>query len=299
MRKNKREAEAMSECVNGVALITEAFGHGIGSLLLAKAYGKKPVAFSEKLNKDEFEHDVEQIYNNLVFFAPNMSKATWEDREELLVNGWNVRYELLNGLITQEMWAKAAQTKLMPEVSEKLPQFIGLKQSGCRVLFIPQKLVSDGVCGISAAQQSVPLEVFEFLKKWRSYDKYVLGQHFHKENDKEKVEALAKSFAMYVPGMTEDREVFGIRGVPHKKYWHMYEQINLSIGIAGTHTWYLLACFPGVPQIILYNKKGVERWDLIEKAYQDAGYEVFCIGFDENTDWEEFSKEVEKLYNQF
>lgn len=45
----------------------------------------------------------------------------------------------------------------------------------------------------------------------------------------------------------------------------MYARLNASIGIAGTHTWILLTMFPEVPQVILYNNHGTERWEAIEK----------------------------------
>ena len=101
---------------------------------------------------------------------------------------------------------------------------------------------------------------------------------------------------MYVPGMTENTEVFGIRGVQHKLYYNMYKSLSASVGIAGTHTWIMLTMFPEIPQIILFNNKGVERWKEIEKAYQALGYKIFCIGFDENTDMKQLSKEIQEKY---
>ena len=74
-----------------LGLITEGFGHGFFCLLYAKAMGLTPVAFSEKDNEADFTAQVEQIYNNLAFFAPNMVKATWEEREQLLAEGLNIR----------------------------------------------------------------------------------------------------------------------------------------------------------------------------------------------------------------
>lgn len=65
---------------------------------------------------------------------------------------------------------------------------------------------------------------------------------------------------------------------------------------AGTHTWLLLTMFPDIPQLILFNKKGVERWKAIEAAYQKQGYNIICLGFDENTDMAEFAKEIETNY---
>lgn len=74
------------------------------------------------------------------------------------------------------------------------------------VLFVPQKLQSDGECGVTAAQQSLNPQVLSFMKGTANL---VLGQHFHKVNDLATVEALAKEFDLYVPGMNDENpEVF-------------------------------------------------------------------------------------------
>jgi len=273
-------------------LITEAFGHGFAALNFTKAESLIPVAFSDKDNKEDFEAHVEQIFNNMVFFCPNLQKATWEEKEKFAEAGWNVRKDLLEGKITKEMWRRFAATSLSPVSEEGLPLFKNLL--GKSIMFVPQKLQSDGQCGVSAAQQSLPLEAFDFLKE-TALD-LVLGQHFHKVNDREKVEKLVEDFDCYVPGMTEDEEVFGIRGVQHKKYWNMYAKLAGCIGIAGTHTWFLLTCFPDTPQVILFNKHGVENWTEIEEAYREAGKDVVCLGFDDATDMCEFSEEMEEAY---
>ena len=270
-------------------LVTEAFGHGILSLLYAKAYGMQPVAFSDKDNEAEFTSQVNQIMSNLSFFAPGMIAVSWEDREDYS-NEFNFRQELLNGKIPAEAWRDMASSKLLPQTDDELPMFEGLLPGA--TLFVPQKLKSDGLCGTTAEQQSLSPVIFYFLKGGN----IALGQHFHKENDLPLVEELAKEFGLYVPGMTEDNEVFGIRGVKHMMYWNFYGKIGASVGIAGTHTWYLLACRPEVPQVILYNRNGVEKWGEIEEAYQAAGYNIRCIGFDENSNMEELAKEIERAY---
>lgn len=281
--------------MKNITLITEGFGHGFAALMIAQAYNMAPVAFSTKDNKDEFDREVELIYRNLSFFAP-LDKATWEEREALIAEGWDIRQELLDGKISAEMWSFVASgnTLLTGSVKE-LPAFAGMPTNP--ILWVPQKLQSDGRCGVTAAQQSLSPELFVWLKDC-GYN-LVLGQHFHKVNDLEKVEALAEKFSLYVPGMTEDTAVFGIRGVPHKMYWNLYRRLKGSIGIAGTHTWYLLANFPEKPQIILYNKGGVENWDKIAKAYQSAGYLICAIGFDEETDMAELMGEVEESMELF
>ena len=86
--------------------------------------------------------------------------------------------------------------------------------------------------------------------------------------------------------------------MPHTSFLNMFKKMKCSVGIAGTHTWLLLAIFPWIPQIILFNKNGVENWKDIEAAYQRAGYKIICIGYDENTDMSELSKEIEEAYDK-
>lgn len=276
-------------------LITEAFGHGFIASLIAKTAGLTPVAFSTKDNREDFDKEVDLIAQNLNFVLYGVRRATWEEREEFLESGWNIRQSLLDGEISAKMWEKVAEHKLAPEIAPDSPAFASLSENS--LLFVPQKLQSDGNCGITAQQQSLAPELFTFLKE-SEYD-LALGQHFNKVNDLEKVEALATSFNLYVPGMNEDVEVFGIRGVAHERYWNMYEKLKGCVGIAGTHTWYLLTCRPEVPQIILFNKNGVENWKEIEAAYQGAGYPIFTFGFDENTDMQELMSEVKETFNLF
>ncbi len=137
-------------------------------------------------------------------------------------------------------------------------------------------------------------ETFEFLKD--RPEQLVLGQHFNKVADFNKVQKLAAEFGLYVPGMEENEEVFGIRGVPHKLYYNMYKSLRASIGIAGTHIWYMLTMFPEIPQVILFNEKGVENWKAIEAEYQKRRYDIRCIGFHEGSDMEALKQEIEQAY---
>ena len=136
--------------------------------------------------------------------------------------------------------------------------------------------------GVTAAQQSLDLGLFGFLKN--EDISLVLGQHFDKGHDLEHIKKLAEEFQAYVPGMTENREVLGIRGVLHEKYLPLYVKLKASVGIAGTHTWILLTCFPEIPQIILYNIRSKEPWGEIAAAARRCGRKVYVLGFSERSD---------------
>ena len=284
-----------------LALITSSGGHGFMEIAFAALYKQTPVAFSEKTTPEEFAKEVDDIYNRLHEYIPGMIKASWNERQTYLTNGISYRQRLLskkrNERISVDEFKKFATVRLSPKPDSKkgLPNFKSISKSGHNIMLIPQKLFSDGLCGLTAKQQSVPLEAFSLFKKY-SDNTYILGQHFHTVNDVAHVENLAKEFNMIVPGAQEDNEVFGLRGIKHSKFINMYKKIHLSVGVAGTHTWNMLTCHPEIPQIIIYNKKGPEKWSEIAKAYRKQGKTIYALGFDETTNWEDFSKKLEQIY---
>lgn len=274
-------------------IVTSCFGHEVMALAIAKALGMAVKAVSKKENKEEYNKDVNNIFEKLSPLYDNLEIVPFEEKERFLAVGWDIVQELKDGKFDATLWDKMASSRLTPSFKglRHYAQLEGQKN----VLFVPQKLKSDGECGVTAAQQSLNPEVLGFM---RGTANLVLGQHFNKVADYDMVMTLAKAFDLYVPGLSENPEVFGIRGVAHVEYLNMYRELAASVGIAGTHTWLLLAIFPWIPQIILFNKNGVENWKDIEAAYQRAGYKIYCIGYDENTNMSELSKEVEETYNK-
>lgn len=272
-KKNKK----MKKNVN--ALITEGFGHGFACLGLAIAAGCENVYAQD-----------EQILEKLKPFYKNLQ--LWDGQVEC----WNVRESLLKGEIDNELWRKFAKVRLEPERNDELPQFRGLEVSGyLNVHFVPAKLITDGQCGLSSGQQSLTPEVFSFLKE-DDCILPVLGQHFNKANDGEAIKKLLLEFGADAPGYKEEQEVWGIRGVPHIRLYNFYKQMDASVGIAGTHTWYMLTCFPEIPQIILYNTNGVEDWAAIAAAFREEGYQVYAIGFNEETSAEYLKEEIREQF---
>ncbi len=284
-----------------IALITEGFGHGFMSMNFAKAYHLQAVAFSMKETEEEFNADVEAIFQRLSCVGKSLGlrKASWEEREELLSTGWNVRQDLIDGKITPDMWFDFAGTSLQMEAEGDVPMFQSLYGNGkkCNIFFAPQKLQTDGACGATAGQQSLPLEVYDFMKEIDAVK--ILGQHFHKINDLEKVQALAEEFELYVPGMNEDQEVFGVRGVPHWKYINLYKQLDLAVGTLGTHTWVMLTCFPNIPQIVPCFEGLSEKADVLNAAYRRQGKNVFFVPYNEETAISELQDEIASLVECF
>lgn len=280
-------------------VIRSSFGHEIMALNFAKALDMPVTVIPAKEKEEEYEAESEKILANLSFLSNDIVRVPFADRAKYEALSYDIIADLKAGKLADDMWGKFVTARLVPTRNTNLlPQFNGMRANRKNLLLIPQKLISDGECGVTAQQQSLSPSIFNFLKEQNEYQ-LVLGQHFHKENDKPAVEALAKEFSMYVPGMSEDTEVFGIRGVRHEMYYNMYDKIGMSIGIAGTHTWILLTMFPWIPQVILYNRKGVENWDAIGKAFQAAGWPIRTIGFDEDTDMNQLSEKIKSYYKLF
>lgn len=279
MDEKKNPFEALLSQYEG-ALITEGFGHGFASLGLAIAAG-----FEQIFAQDE------QILAKFKPFYPNLQ--LWDGKTEY----WNVRESILKREISHEMWRALARVKLIPTLTEDLPQFKNLAETDkVKVHFVPAKLITDGQCGLSASQQSVSPEVFSCLKD----DDEVLpelGQHFNKEKDGEDAVNLIEEFEGDAPGYREEKEVWGIRGVPHIRLYNFYRQMDISIGIAGTHTWYMLLCMPEISQGILNNTGGIEDWADIALAYREEGYNIQAIGYNEKTEMLSLEREVEEVYN--
>lgn len=280
-------------------VVRSSFGHEIMALNYAKALNMPVAIIPAKEKEEEYEAESEKILANLSFLSNDIVAVPFADRAKYEALSYDIIADLKAGKLADDMWGKFVTARLVPtQNTNLLPQFNGMRENRKNLLLIPQKLISDGECGVTAQQQSLSPSVFNFLKEQNEYQ-LVLGQHFNKVNDKPAVEALAKEFSMYVPGMSEDTEVFGIRGVAHKEYYNMYSKLGMSIGIAGTHTWIMLTMFPWIPQVILYNRKGVENWEAIGNAFQAAGYPIRTIGFDEDTNMEQLSEKIKSYYKLF
>lgn len=279
-------------------VVRSSFGHEIMAVNFAKALNMSITIIPAKEKEEEYMDESKKIANNLAFFTDSLVLVPFADRAKYEALSYDIIADLKAGKLADEMWSKFVAARLVPTHNALLPQFNGMRANRKNLLLVPQKLVSDNACGVTAQQQSLSPDVFNFLKEQTTYQ-LVLGQHFHKVNDMPAVEALAKEFSMYVPGLAENPEVLGIRGVRHEMYYNMYDKIGMSIGIAGTHTWILLTMFPWIPQVILYNRKGVENWDAIGKAFQAAGYPIRTIGFVESTNMEQLSEKIESYYKLF
>ena len=264
--------------------VTEAFGHGFGANKYAQAMGLTPVAAGK---------DADLIKKNFSFI-PNLQSA------EDMMEGVDFRQMLIAGDISFDEWYMFAAEPMHVILPNDIPQFASLKEEDNNVLITPAKLISDGQCGTDAKGQSLYPELFKFVLEDETA-RPLLGQHFDKVNDLPKVDHFKEVFqsapkGVYVPGEYEDQSVFGMRKISHVAFWNFYRKVKKSVGIAGTHTWYMLTCFPHIGQVILTPKQGLENWELIAEAYRSRGRKVYVIRWDEEMDKKELEKEIRAAY---
>ena len=272
-------------------IITSCFGHEIMAMLFAQVYGEEIVVCPQEENEAEYAAKAERIAQYLGYFG-DLKIAPFGSRHEVANQARDIIAELKSGRLPDTVWMDFFSSKLEPALNFNEPSFCSVEGSYPSPIFwVPQKLLTDGECGVTAREQSLTPDVFDFLRE----RKLVLGQHFDKEKDIEAVKALNKEFAhLYVPGMTENPELLGLRGVEHRLYHNLYTNVKGCVGIAGTHTWILLTMFPQKPQVILYNKNGIEHWQAIARAARRRGRKVVALGFDQSTDMDQLSKQIEK-----
>ena len=283
-------------CYNVKATVMKSrFGHEIWDAGMAAALGVKVKVSPTKETEEEYYSEARTIIDYMSFFYKRdmFEIVPFEKRGILSLGDWDIVSDLRSGHIPEKVWNTFFKYGALTPQWEPETDYTILFNP---VLVIPQKLFTDGGCGVTAQQQSVDPEVLSFLKGG-NHD-LVIGQHFDKIKDLEVVKALAQSFDAYIPGLTENPEVLGLRGVPHAALYKLYKQLYGSVGIAGTHTWYLLAMCPRCKQIILYNRKGVEDWEAIAASARFHGRQVWAIGFDDSTNMTDLQEAVKACYYQ-
>lgn len=275
--------------------VYSAFGHEIFACASSILLKRDVEVASRKENPEEARADKINIASMLLPFGVSIDIVP----EGQTPKGRDIVSELKAGTLPDGFWNEIAGTRLpIGKSSREYPLLTDGKKN---VMIIPQKWLTDGECGLNAAQQSLSHEVLAGI--FDEDTRYVFGQHYDKVKDMETVLSLQKwmeerNFELYIPGQKENPEVLGVRKVPHVEYFNMYGNLDAIVGIAGTHTWIGLFCFPEIPQIILYNTNGVEHWDAIAKAFQKKGCKIFAIGYNENTDMQKLHKEIAETYKK-
>lgn len=280
--------------------VKSCFGHEILACLIAKHFDQKVYVIPQKSNCEEYENESKKIIRVLSFFYPaeKIISVAFEQREEIYAQTWDFVSDLCSEKIDDALWDEIVHTRLEPQIpAEMLPAFESLNSNPkTKIGIVPGKLVSDGRCKLSAEDQSLPVDIYDFLP-FLGDEMLVFCQHFSKTNDLGKLQEVKDVYpGIYIPGETEEEHTFGIRGVDHSQFYNMYASLNGVIGIAGTHTWIMMAMFPYTAQIVLNNTNGVEHWEAIAAAKQRAGYPFYQIGYNADSDLFELKEDIEDAY---
>lgn len=289
------------------SLISEAFGFGIKSIPMAVATQTTAVAFSTKTSQDEFEKEVELIFNNLSgiasWFNIQIEKAKWEDKEQLLKNGWLPVEEFKKGTISKILWRKWAEAIhtnfMMKQNSSEMcwskfyPNLA--KETGERKILAVnlQKWVSSSD-EVNAEKQSLEATTCKEIATLKNTTK-VFASHFSKVNDLEKVAEMDKMLnGIYVPGLTEATHLFGVRGVKHADFIPLVFASDATVTIASTWQWLSQVVNPAMNMKIFCNKAlpDAKYAKDIQEAMAEFGYNHQYVLFDENTDITDIATEV-------
>ncbi|MBQ8870607.1 MAG: hypothetical protein IJ019_04455 [Alphaproteobacteria bacterium] len=231
-------------------------------------------------SKEEHDTKSAQAYDILSEIEElKVIKVAYDQRALFESEAWDVIADLKSNKFTLGDWRELSKVKLSFKKRENPFRYAEIEgQNNTLVVF--QKLISDETFGATAAMQSLSAD--DFTVVWNSPERKVYGQHFHKVNDRESVVKFAAERNVYVPGLTENEEVFGIRGRKHGDYAGMYANVQKAVAIPGTHTWIMLFFYPEIHQLIPY-RTGIENWAEIAQAWREVGHHIYTVEFNDSS----------------
>lgn len=271
----------------------DAAGFGILSVALSRLHNATCVIIPQATTAEEHESKSNSIYEILSEIMDiKLIKISFAEREVFEKEAWDPIADLKAGKFTAQDWSDLAKVRLafrrrdVPYVYHDL-----LGRDNTLVIF--SKILSDEAFGVSAKQQSLnSWHVENIIKNGNC----VYGQHFNKVTDKDNVVKFALENKMYVPGMTENPEVFGIRGRRHGDYDGMFRACNKAVMVPGTSLWIILFFYPWIRTLIPYTT-GIEDWATIAEAWRNEGYKFYTVEFNENSNPENVKAQIEYGYN--
>ena len=257
-------------------------GHGIFAAANAILHNATVVIIPQATNAIEHDNRSNAVYEILSEIEGlKLMKIRFAERAVFEKECYDPVAELKAGVYHN--WDKL--TSILPLRFKKRDTpyiYYGLRGKN-NTLVIFNKIISDEAFGVSAKMQSLTAD--DFTTVWDSSDQKVYGQHFHKENDRDAVVKFALERKVYVPGMNENPEVFGIRGRRHGDYADMFENIQRAVVIPGTSLWIMLFFYPQI-RILAPYCTGIENWAEIAQAWRRAGYQFYTVEFNQDSDRE-------------
>lgn len=272
----------------------DAAGHGLFSAANAILHNVQLVIVPQATTPEEHESKSNSVYEILSEIEGlRLMKISFAERKIFEKECYDPVAELKAG--NYHDWDKL--TSILPLRFKKRDTpyvyygLLGKKNT----LVVFAKPISDEAFGVSAKMQSLMAD--DLTVVWDSPEQKVYGQHFHKDNDRDDVVRFALERKVYVPGMNENHEVFGIRGRRHGDYDGMFRACNKAVMIPGTSLWIILFFYPWIRTLIPYTT-GIEDWATIAEAWRKAGYSIYTVEFNENSDREAVRAQIAYGYQQ-
>ena len=293
--------------------LSDPAGFGAMTLGFVGTYGHQTAyVISYADNIEAYNKETNEIYNRFHVIANalkiKLEIVPWVLHEDFIACSWDATKEFKAKKLLPWMWRDCVEwTVSKPKVYfnkmyvDEVPMLDAVAETSPVVMIYPQKVISDGTCGATAGQQSLPLEAYKDIKNL-SYAYTVFGQHFSKTNDAEKVRELIKSgYVDYIIGEKEATELFGIRGVPHHRFMKIYSYVDYYIGALSTPDWFRFLLFPEKPGLAFAYKGLTDVFYLkdIEKAFAENGYYQRFEIFDENTSLQDLQAKVKRFLRDF
>jgi hypothetical protein len=285
-------------------LIKTADAAGFGILCSACAISQNALlvvipTINENASEEEkvAEHNAKSstIYDILSEIAElKIIKISYKERAVFEPMCWDPIADLKNKEFTLDDWRTLSKVKLSFKKRENPYIYYGLHGKK-NTLVVFQKLISDEHFGVNAQMQSLSAE--DFTTIWDDTAQKVYGQHFNKVTDREAVENFASKHKVYVPGLQENPDVFGIRGRKHGDYAGVYENVQKAVAIPGTHTWIMMFFYPEIAQLIPY-RTGIENWAEIAQAWRENGSTVYTVEFNDNSNRDAVRAQIAYGYKQ-
>lgn len=264
-----------------------AAGHGILCAACAKLQDSLLVVIPQINNEAPYEKRVQEhneksqtIFDILSEIEGlKLIKISYQERAVFEPVCWDPIKDLKEKKFTINDWRELSKVHLSFVKRANPYVYYGLLGKK-NTLVVFNKLISDEHFGVSALLQSLSAD--DFTTVWDSSEQKVYGQHFNKVTDRESVVEFASKRKVYVPGLQENPEVFGIRGRKHGDYAGVYENVQKAVAIPGTHTWIMMFFYPEIAQLIPYHT-GIENWAEIAQAWREQGHKIYTVEFNDDS----------------
>lgn len=108
-------------CIMRKIIISSSFGHEVMAVAIAKSMNLSVVVVPNKDNAEDFHKESENIYLKMLPFYSKLETISFEEKETVLAENWDVVRELKEGRFDASLWGKMAASKLTPSFRRSSP----------------------------------------------------------------------------------------------------------------------------------------------------------------------------------